>query len=107
MKTMTKTFAAMLPLSLFLCSCSNPAKDVPAANVEKASTNAAAPAEPAPEEGTYFVFGPTNSAIAFTGSKVTRSHLGGFRKFAGEFKVVNGRLANSGNKVVIDTSSLF
>jgi len=106
MKTI-KSLAAILPLSLFLGGCSNPAKDVPAASVEKASTNAAAPAEPAPEEGTYFVFGPTNSAIAFTGSKVTRSHLGGFRKFAGEFKVVNGRLANSGNKVVIDTSSLF
>src|SRR5258707_7418810 len=104
---MIKTLAAILPLSLFLRGCSNPAKDVPAASVEKPSTNAAAPAEPALEEGTYFVFGPTNSAIAFTGSKVTRSHLGGFRKFAGEFKVVKGRLENAGNKVVIDTSSLY
>src|SRR5438874_9060306 len=107
MKMMKKTLAALLPLSLLLGGCSNPAKDVPAATVEKASTNAATPVTPTIEEGRYFVFGPTNSAIAFTGSKVTRSHNGGFRKFAGEFKVVDGRLATNGNKVVIDTSSLY
>ena len=101
-----KSASAIIPFT-FLLGCSNPAKDVPAASVEKASdsaTNVAATPEP---EGRYFVFGPTNSAIAFTGSKVTGSHNGGFRNFAGEFKVVNGGLAKTGNKVVIDLSSLF
>jgi len=96
----------LLPLAL-LFGCSNPAKDVPAAGVEKPS-EPATNASPAPEAAaTYFVLGPTNSAIAFTGSKVTRSHLGGFRNFLGELKVVDGKVAGAGNKVVIDTSSLF
>lgn len=101
-----KTVLPLFPLVLLL-GCSNPAKDLPAASVDKASapaTNAEAATE---LEGRYFVFGSTNSAIAFTGSKVTGSHNGGFRNFTGEFKVVNGQLAGSGNKVVIDTSSLF
>ena len=72
-----KSLMALIPLA-FLCGCSNPAKDVPTASVDqpKGATNAAAPTEP---EGRYFAFGPTNSAIDFTGSKVTRSHQGGFR----------------------------
>src|SRR5437660_12267382 len=90
-----KMLAAMVPLAALL-GCSNPAKDVPAASVEKPSTsetNVAAAPEP---EGRYFVFGPKTSAIAFTGSKVTRSHNGGFRNFAGEFKVINDKLAGAG-----------
>jgi polyisoprenoid-binding protein YceI len=41
------------------------------------------------------------------GSKVTGSHTGGFNKFTGELRVANGKLSPSGNKVVIDTTSLF
>ena len=97
---------AMASLTV-LWGCSNPAKDVPTAAVEKAAspdTNVAA----APEaDAHYFVFGSKTSAIGFTGSKVTRSHNGGFRNFAGEFKVVNDHLASAGNKVIIDMSSLF
>ncbi len=103
---MIKTLIPLSALGLLL-GCSNPAKDVPSASVEKKSdsaTNAATAPEP---EGSYFAFGPTSSAIAFTGSKVTRSHNGGFRNFGGEFKVVNGKVAKTGNKVVIDTSSLY
>ena len=105
MKT-TRMLISILPLALVV-SCSNPAKDVPAAAVEKASapeTNAASIPEP---EGNYYALTPTNSAIAFTGSKVTRSHNGGFKNFMGELKVVNGKLAGAGNKIVIDTSSIF
>jgi len=101
-----KLISLIFPLALIV-GCSNPAKDVPAAAVEKASappTNEAPAAEVA---GTYFAFGPTNSAVAFTASKVTRAHQGGFRKFAGEFKVVNGKVANTGNQLVIDTSSIY
>ena len=45
------------------------------------------PATSAFEEAHYFAFGPSSSAIAFFGSKVTGSHNGGFRNFAGEFRV--------------------
>ena len=101
-----RSFTALLPIAL-LFGCSNPAKDVAPAVLEPASnpaSNTAAVSEP---EGRYFAFGPKDSAIAFIGSKVTRSHNGGFRNFAGELKVVNGQVAGTGNKVVIDTSSLF
>ena len=96
----------ILPLLLVL-GCSNPAKDLPAAAVDPASNSAASAAAQPEPEGSYYVFGPSNAAIAFVGSKVTRSHNGGFRNLTGEFKVVNGRLANTGNKVVVDVTSLF
>jgi len=97
----------VIPLA-FVMGCSNPAKDVPKADVDAASQPATNAAAVTPEaDAHYFAFGPTTAAIAFTGSKVTRSHNGGFKNFAGEFKVVNGRLADSGNKVVIDMTSLF
>ena len=93
---------------LALLGCSNPAKEVPAAAVEPASapeTNAAAaPSEP---DAHYYSFGASPSVLSFVGSKVTRSHNGGFRNFLGELKVVNGHLTGTGNKVVIDTSSLW
>jgi len=96
-----------ITLLTLLAGCSNPAKDVPAAKVEtSAAPETNAPAAPE-ADARYFVFGPKTSAIGFIGSKVTRSHNGGFRNFAGEFKVVNDRLAGAGNKVVIDASSLF
>src|SRR5712692_10301847 len=102
------TLIAGAPLVVLL-GCSNPAKEVPAAAVETASaadTNAITPA-PSEPEARYFAFGANPSVISFIGSKVTRSHNGGFRNFAGELKVVNDRLAGAGNKVVIDASSLF
>src|SRR6185503_19235568 len=39
--------------------------------------------------------------------KVTGKHDGGFRNFAGELNIMNGRVADTGNKVVIDTTSLW
>lgn len=96
----------MIPFMVLL-GCSNPAKDVPTAAVQTPSspeTNVAATPE---ADAHYFVLGPKTSAVAFTGSKVTRSHNGGFRNFAGELKVVNDHLAGAGNKVVIDMSSLY
>src|SRR5438046_4105590 len=82
---------------------------VPAAAV-KAPTNAGSEEASAPtpdSSGRYFAFGPSSATIAFIGSKVTGRHNGGFSKFAGEFRAADGRLADTGNKVVIDTSSLF
>lgn len=85
----------------------NPAENVPAANVSTATnspgTSATAPAGAAKT----FVFGPPESSIEFTGSKVTGKHDGGFRSFTGEVNVVNGKLANTGNRVVIETASLY
>ena len=38
---------------------------------------------------------------------MTGKHDGGFKQFFGELRVENGKLANTGNKVVIDTTSIW
>jgi polyisoprenoid-binding protein YceI len=90
-----------------LAGCAkNPAEDVPKADVGSAS-NAPASSASASTGGKTYAFGPNGSSIEFVGSKVTGSHKGGFKQFAGELNVVNGKVADSGNKVVINTTSLW
>ena len=104
-----KHFSLLLPIAFF-AGCSNPADKVPAAGVSSntnAPTDAPAKASaPGGPERTY-VIAPENSSIEFVGSKVTGHHNGGFKKFSGELKAANGKLANAGNKVVIETTSLY
>jgi polyisoprenoid-binding protein YceI len=106
-----KPFNDLFPVFpiLFLLGCSNPADKVAEANVSSkagAPPEAAPPAAAEPKSHAY-AFGPENSSIEFIGSKVTGKHNGGFRKFSGELHVVNGRLADTGNKVVIETASIY
>jgi polyisoprenoid-binding protein YceI len=101
-----KVLIGTIPLIL-LAGCSNPADDVPAAAVGKASNSATNTAPASAPGDRYFVLDPNSSPIQFVGSKVTGSHNGGFKQFAGELKVSNGRLADSGNKVVIDINSTW
>jgi polyisoprenoid-binding protein YceI len=99
-------FFALLPI-LALWGCSNPADDVPDAKIESPAPAAQGQSDPNGAEASYFTFGPPASTIGFIGSKVTGSHDGGFQNFAGELRIIDGRLANSGNKVVIATGSLW
>src|SRR6266404_9363147 len=102
---LSTSLTGLVPLILLL-GCSNPADNVPRASV-KTNTAAKSTASTPPETGDRtFTFGPDGSSVEFTGSKVTGSHNGSFKNFAGEFKVVNGKLADTDNKVVIDASSL-
>ena len=102
-----KAFITLLPV-VALIGCSNPADSVPKANVSSSTNSAAETAKKAPEsEGRFYAFGPDASSVDFIGSKVTGSHKGGFRKFAGELRAVNGQLADSGQKVVIDIGSIY
>jgi polyisoprenoid-binding protein YceI len=105
-----KMIAAVLPVLLQL-GCSNPADKVPAASVgsstnageaEKVETAAAGAAQ-----DRYFVIQTNASKIGFIGSKVTGRHNGGFRNFKGELVVKGEKIADSGNKIVIDTASLW
>src|SRR3954469_8220858 len=105
-----KMIGAVLPVLLQL-SCSNPADKVPAASVGS-STNAAEtePAQTAATDATqdhHFVIQTNSSQIGFIGSKVTGRHNGGFRSFKGELAVKGEKIADTGNKVVIDTPSLW
>ncbi len=106
MKILKKLFP-ILPIA-FLAGCSNPADTVPRATVSSKTNAAAETVQPASASvSRSYVFGPENSSIQFVGSKVTGRHNGGFRKFSGELRAENGHLASAGNKVLIDTTSLW
>lgn len=100
---MKTSLLALAPLVVLLGCSKNPAENVPAADVRTA-TNAVAPA---PTAAKTYAFGPADSKVEFTGSKVTGKHDGGFNKFTGELNIVNGKLVGAGNKVVIDMTSTF
>ena len=103
---LTPSLAGLAPLILLL-GCSNPADNVPKAKVKSDTVNKNIVAQPPATGDLTFTCAPDSSTIEFTGSKVSGSHNGGFKNFASEFKVVNGKLADADNKVVIDTSSLW
>jgi polyisoprenoid-binding protein YceI len=104
MKHVSYAFAILA--SAFFTGCSNPADNVPAAAVNS-NTNTQTAAAAAGTTQRTFSFGPENSKIEFIGSKVTGKHDGGFKQFSGELRVANGRVADTGNKVSIDTTSLW
>jgi polyisoprenoid-binding protein YceI len=97
------SLALVFPLIALYGCAKNPAEDVPKADVSSATSASTTPAV----AGKTFAFSPGSSSIDFVGSKVTGRHNGGFKKFAGELRVENGKIADTGNKVIIDTTSLF
>jgi len=102
-----QTLCAIVPL-VFVIGCGNPADNVAKAEVKSPSSTEAAKASTTPtSSGRVYVFGPENSSVQWLGSKVTGKHDGGFKQFSGELRVENGKLANTGNKVVIDTTSIW
>jgi polyisoprenoid-binding protein YceI len=108
MNTLKTSFATIS--ILLLAACSNPADNVPAAQVSTATNapaSSAKPESPGTAPAKSFVFGPADSKIGFVGSKVTGRHDGGFTNFVGEFRVLGDKIDGAGNKVVIDTTSLW
>src|SRR3954464_6923760 len=101
-----KIIELLFPIpALLLCfGCGNPADKVAEATVSSKtnappeSTKAAATAS---ANARTYALGPENSTISFIGSKVTGKHDGGFKQFSGELKVLDGKLADTGNKIVI------
>jgi polyisoprenoid-binding protein YceI len=88
--------------ALIFAACENPADKTTNATVKDAVETTATPAA----EGVKYAF-TSNSEIHFTGSKVTGSHSGGFKKFTGSFTVADNALAGTGQKIVIDMNSLW
>jgi polyisoprenoid-binding protein YceI len=106
-RIMNFTPLALLSVGLALgIGCSNPADNVSAAkvgsNADQSKTKA-----PGATTAKRYTFSPEGSKIEFVGSKVTGSHNGGFKKFDGELFGANGKLQGSGNKVTIDTTSVW
>jgi polyisoprenoid-binding protein YceI len=108
MNLILKNLIPLLPVAL-LWGCSNPADKVPAANVSSTNATETAKSDKTSDSpaARTFVINPEGSTINFIGSKVTGKHDGGFKQFSGELKVANGKLADAGNKVVIQMDSLW
>ena len=100
-----QTFVCALCIA-FLIGCGNPADNVPKAAVSSETNAEAAGSAPA-ATASVFAINPGDSKIEFIGSKVTGSHKGGFTNFTGEFRVADGKLAATGNKIVIDMNSTW
>jgi len=109
METMKRRFSIALLLSpaLFtvaLCAitgCSDPAD-----KVAKAAASDPKKPEAAPASGNKEYTVRAASKVNFVGSKVTRSHNGGFTNFAGKIQVANGKITGS-TEIKISTKSLW
>jgi polyisoprenoid-binding protein YceI len=98
---------AFVAIVVALAGCAkNPADNVPKADVSSSTNTPGTSASAAGSTKTY-AFGPNNSSVEFVGSKVTGSHKGGFKQFAGELNVASGKVADTGNKVVINATSIW
>jgi len=83
--------------------CANPAADKPKATVENAApeSNSAKPA------GTEtLVISPDNSKVEFVAAKITRSHQGSFKQFAGAIDLVKNSIEGSRVTIDIEASSV-
>src|ERR1700687_4234658 len=95
-------------LSLIVCSalawaCANPAANKPKASVGNATqeSNTAKPAE-----AETLAITPENSKVEFVAAKVTRSHNGSFKQFAGKIDLVNNSVEGSRVTIDIGTASV-
>src|SRR5215211_3854113 len=97
----------LLAIVTALAGCAkNPAENVPKADVSSSTDTSRSSAAAGTPTKTY-TFGPSGSSIEFVGSKVTGRHQGGFKQFAGELNVANGKVADTGNKLVINTTTIW
>jgi len=84
-----------LPAVGLLTGCSDPADKV----AKTTATEAKPTAKPSPTARENLV--RAESTIGFVGSKVTGSHNGGFKKFAGKVSVADGKVASSEIKIAM------
>jgi len=98
-----KTLILIVLLTLMMASgCADPA-----ANKPKASVGNAAPESGAPKTGgETLTISPENSKVDFVAAKVTRSHNGSFKQFAGTIDLVNNNVEQSIVTINIDTASV-
>ncbi len=104
---MQKLFLLVFSFCLFLAACEDPSANKTKATTSDpktpANTNVAKPAE----TGVSLPINPENSKIEFTGSKVTGSHDGGFKKFNGTINLVGEKAESSTVNVDIETASIY
>jgi len=82
--------------------CSDPAANKPKASVG----NAASESGTAKTGGETLTISPENSKVDFVASKVTRSHNGSFKQFAGTIDLIGNNAEQSIVQLSIDTGSV-
>ncbi len=93
---------ALLAAPLLFLSCENPADKTPAATV----TEAVGKTGNVEKQGLRYSFTP-KSEIKFVGSKITKSHNGGFTRFDGHFTIKDGVPVGDEHRVTVDMSSVY
>src|SRR5713226_7952612 len=84
--------------------CANPAANKPKATVANAAPESDS-AKPASAE--TLVISPENSKVEFVAAKVTRSHNGSFKQFAGAIDLVDNEAESSRVSFDIQTNSVL
>ena len=90
-------------IALLTFGCADPAANKPKATVENAAPESG---RAKPEGSMTFVITPENSKVEFVAAKVTRSHNGSFKQFAGAIDLVNNSVESSRVTIDIETNSV-
>jgi polyisoprenoid-binding protein YceI len=97
------TIVIVLPIALLTFGCANPAANKPKASVANAAPESGS-TKPAGAE--TLVISPENSKVEFVAAKVTRSHNGSFKQFAGAVDLVKNSVEDSRVTIDIVTASV-
>ncbi len=92
------TLGVTLVAAWLITGCSDPADNV----TKTAASEPKQAAQPATTAKDYVI--RAGSEIGFVGSKVTGSHEGGFKKFAGKVSVANGVVTGTEVKIAMDST---
>ena len=98
------TIATLILFALLTFGCANPAANKPKATIANAAPESSS-AKPANAE--TLVISPENSKVEFVAAKVTRSHNGSFKQFAGTIDLVNNKVESSRVTIDIQTPSVL
>jgi len=97
------TIVMVIFIALLTYGCANPAANKPKASVTNAGPESSS-AKPAGAE--TLVISPENSKAEFVAAKVTRSHNGSFKQFAGAIDLVAKNVQDSRVTIDIETASV-
>jgi polyisoprenoid-binding protein YceI len=97
------TITTLILFALLTFGCANPAANKPKATI----ANAAPEKAPTVSSGAEtLVVSPDNSKVEFVAAKVTRSHNGSFKQFAGAIDLVKNSVEASRVTIDIQTNSV-
>jgi polyisoprenoid-binding protein YceI len=104
---MYKILFIALVSAAFITACEDPAANKFKAQVSDPVANAADTSRTLTAGAVSLPISPDNSKIAFTGSKVTGKHEGGFKTFSGAIDLVDNKPENSRVRVEIQMRSVY